>query len=113
EGLARRVGLAELVRAAGALMDHAERCVRAALAALPAGRWRFEDALDDDGLGHGPIRISVALELGRGQVTFYFAGSSSQVAGPVNAVEAVTRAACAYTLRCVLGGGYPINDGAF
>ena len=33
--------------------------------------------------------------------------------GPVNAVEAVARAAAAYVLRCVLGGDFPVNDGAF
>jgi N-methylhydantoinase B len=31
----------------------------------------------------------------------------------VNAVEAVTRAATAYAVRCVLGGDFPVNDGAF
>jgi N-methylhydantoinase B len=35
------------------------------------------------------------------------------VPGPVNAVEPVTRAACAYALRCVLGGDWPVNAGAF
>jgi len=35
------------------------------------------------------------------------------VPGPVNAVEPVTRAACAYALRCVLGAGWPVNAGAF
>ena len=40
-------------------------------------------------------------------------GSSPHVPGPVNAVEAVTRAATTYAVRCVLGGDFPINDGAF
>jgi N-methylhydantoinase B len=106
-------GTAELVRAARALMDHAERVVRAELAGLPRGRWRFEDALDDDGLGSGPVRIAVTLTLGRGRARLDFTGSSPQVPGPVNAVEPVTRAACAYALRCVLGGDWPVNAGAF
>ncbi len=104
---------AELVRAARALMGHAERVVRAELAGLPRGRWRFEDALDDDGLGSGPVRIAVTLSLGGGKVRLDFGGSSPQVPGPVNAVEPVTRAACAYALRCVLGGDWPVNAGAF
>jgi N-methylhydantoinase B/oxoprolinase/acetone carboxylase alpha subunit len=94
-------------------MDHAERVVRAELAGLPRGRWRFEDALDDDGLDSGPVRIAVTLALGGGKVRLDFTGSSPQVPGPVNAVEPVTRAACAYALRCVLGGDWPVNAGAF
>jgi N-methylhydantoinase B len=110
---ARRAGADELIEAAEALMNHAERVVRAGLAALPRGTWRFADALDDDGRGGGPVRIAVALTLGPGRARLDFTGSSPQVAGPVNAVEPVTRAACAYSLRCVLGGDWPINDGAF
>jgi len=111
--LAQRSGRAELKRAAAAMMDHAERCVREALAALPAGRFRFEDALDDDGLDHGPIPIVVTLTLGGGRARVDFTGTSPQVQGPVNAVPAVTRAAAAYAVRCVLGDGIPVNDGAF
>jgi N-methylhydantoinase B len=106
-------GRAELKAAARALMAHAERLVRAELAGLPRGRWRFEDALDDDGLGSGPVRIVVTLTLAPGRVRLDFTGSSPQVPGPVNAVEPVTRAACAYALRCVLGGDWPVNAGAF
>jgi N-methylhydantoinase B len=111
--LAARRGRAELIAAAHALMDHAERCVRAALRKLPCGRHRFEDFLDDDGLGSGPVRIAVRLTLGGERLTVDFAGSSPQVRGPVNAVEAVTRAATTYAVRCVLGGDFPVNDGAF
>jgi N-methylhydantoinase B len=111
--LAHRTGRRELVREASALMDHAERLVRAGIARLPRGRWRFEDALDDDGRGHGPLPIRVQLEITRDRVTLDFTGSSPQVDGPVNAVSAVTLAASFYALRCVLGGDVPVNDGAF
>ncbi len=111
--LAARTSPAELVREAHALLDHAERVVRAGIARLPRGRFRFADALDDDGRGHGPIRIAVELAIARDRVTLDFAGSSPQVEGPVNAVAAVTRAACFYALRCVIAGDVPVNDGAF
>jgi N-methylhydantoinase B len=113
EALARRRGRAELIAAASALMDHAERFVRAALRKLPRGGYAFEDFLDDDGLGTAPVRIAVRLTLGGDRMTADFSGSSPQVRGPVNAVEAVTRAATTYAVRCVLGGDFPVNDGAF
>ena len=106
-------GADQLGRAAAVLMDYAERRVRAALRRLPRGRFAFADALDDDGLGNGPVRIAVTLDLGGGRLRADFTGSSDQTAGPVNAVEAVTRAATYYAVRCVLGGDLPINDGTF
>ena len=114
--LARREaagGGAGLARASAALMDHAERRVRMALRQLPRGRFRFADALDDDGLGSGPVRIVVTLTLAGDRVRADFTGSSAQTRGPVNAVDAVTRAATCYAVRCVLGGDLPVNDGTF
>ncbi len=111
--LARRSGRDTLHAAAAALLDHAERATRAALAGLPRGRWRFTDALEDDGLGGGPVRIAVTLTLGGGRARLDFAGSDLQRAAPVNAVEAVTRAAAYYAVRLVLGGDAPVNEGTF
>jgi N-methylhydantoinase B len=102
-----------LARAADALMDYAERRMRAALRRLPRGSFRFADALDDDGLGHGPVRITVRLTLGGGRVRADFTGSAAQTPGPVNAVEAVTRAATYYAVRCVVVGDLPVNHGTF
>jgi N-methylhydantoinase B len=111
--MARRSGAAELAREAAALIAHGYRSMRAALARLPRGTFRFADVLDDDGLGHGPIPIRLALTLGNGRARLDFGGSSPQVAGPVNAVEAVTRSASQYALRCVVGGDVPVNHGSF
>jgi N-methylhydantoinase B len=109
--LARRCGAAELRAVARALQDASERQARAAIARLPRGRWRFADVLDDDGLGTREIRIAVTLTLdGRGAV-LDFAGTAAQARGPVNAVLAVTRAACAYAVRCVLAEEIAVNDG--
>jgi N-methylhydantoinase B len=102
-----------LARAAAALMDYAERRVRAALRRLPRGRFQFADFLDDDGLGHGPVRIAVTLTLAGDRVRADFTGSAAQTPGPLNAVEAVTRAATYYAVHCVLGGDLPVNDGTF
>jgi N-methylhydantoinase B len=114
--LARREGArggARLEAAATALMDYGERRVRAALARLPRGRFRFADALDDDGIDPRPVRIAVTLTLSGSRVRADFGGSSAQTRGPVNAVEAVTRAATYYAVRCVLGGSLTVNDGTF
>jgi N-methylhydantoinase B len=59
------------------------------------------------------VRIAGRLTLGGERLVVDFTGSSPQTRGPVNAVEAVTRAATTYAVRCVLGGDFPVNDGAF
>jgi N-methylhydantoinase B len=106
-------GRAAIARAAVAVMDHGERTARAALKALPRGTFRFEDALDDDGLGHGPVRIRLALTLDGRRARFDYRGSDPQTPGPVNAVLPVTLAASTYALRCAIGGDLPVNDGLF
>jgi N-methylhydantoinase B len=110
-GMARGRGRAALAAAAAAVMDHGERLARAALSRLPRGTYRFEDALDDDGLGRQPVRIALALTLGGGKARFDFRGSAPQTPGPVNAVLPVTQAACTYALRLALGGEPAVNDG--
>ncbi len=102
-----------LVRAASEVMDHGERRARAALARLPRGTFRFEDALDDDGRGSAPVPIRLALTLDGRRARFDYTGSAPQVPGPVNAVLPVTLAASTYALRLALGGDLPVNDGLF
>lgn len=104
-------GAAALERAAEALLDATERQARMLVQRLPRGTWRFADALDDDGLGNGPLPIRVALTIGGGRVRVDFAGTAPQAAGPVNAVRAVTTAAVLYAVRCVLRTDVAVNDG--
>ncbi len=109
--LAVRGGAAALERAAQALLDATERHARRLLARLPRGRFTFEDVMDGDGLGSGPLPVRVTLTLGGGRVVADFTGTSPQAAGPVNAVSAVTTAAVLYVVRCVLGEDVAVNDG--
>jgi N-methylhydantoinase B len=109
--LAARGGTTALEQAAVALMDATYAQARALIAKLPRGTWHFEDALDDDGLGNGPLPIRVALTLGHGRVVVDFRGTAPQAAGPVNAVHAVTTAATLYVVRCVLETDLAVNDG--
>jgi len=95
------------------LLDYSERLVRAELRTMPAGEFSAEDWLDDDGVIDVPRRIAVQLKLDReaGCIHVDFAGSSSQVAGCVNAVRAITLSACFYVLRCLLKEDAPATAG--
>jgi N-methylhydantoinase B len=109
--LAARQGRAALRRACSALFAWGAAEIHARMRAFGSGTHRFEDALDDDGRGHGPVRIVARVTVGRGRLRVDFTGSSPQVEGPVNTVEPVARAAAVYCARCVLGA-FPINAGA-
>jgi N-methylhydantoinase B len=94
------------------LLDYSERLVRAELRKLPAGSFNAEDWLDDGATGI-PRRIAVCLQFDPGAASVHadFTGSSSQVAGSINAVRAITLSACFYMLRCLLGDHAPATAG--
>ncbi len=109
----RERGVEEMVTYAGHLLDYAERMTRSLITDLPDGTYRFEDCLDDDGMGSGPIPIRVAVTIDGDEATVDFSGSAPQCAGPLNAVEAVTLSATVYVFRCLLDPSVPPNHGSF
>jgi N-methylhydantoinase B len=102
EIVARR-GAGEAASYAAHLNSYAARMMRARIALIPDGVYAAEDALDDDGTSDEPcvVRVRVSVKGARARVDF--TGSAPQVAGPVNAVEAITVSAVAYVFRCLLG----------
>ena len=106
-------GQAAFEKAARALLDYGERMTRAAIAALPAGTYAFEDALDDDGVTSEPVPIRLRLRIGANAWHLDFRGSAPQRAASINAVAAVTRSAAYYVLRCLLPADAPTNAGLF
>ena len=111
EEMLTRYGLPRLHRNAAALQNYSERMMRAAIARLRPGRYRFEDFLDGDGLGDSPLRIAVSITLDGAQARVDFTGSSPQAAGPVNANYAVALSAAAYVFRCLLPPEVPYTAG--
>jgi N-methylhydantoinase B/oxoprolinase/acetone carboxylase alpha subunit len=121
---ANRLGaarLAELVATLGAttplveVVDYGERRMRSALAALPDGRFRFEDVLDSAGPRpeqQSPTPVVVTLTVDGETATFDFAGTGAQRPGNVNAVEAVTVSAVAFAVRSATDPSIPANGGA-
>jgi N-methylhydantoinase B len=111
-----RYGLGRVEAVMAELQDYSEQIMRAFLGRVPEGSYSAEDFLDDDGAGSGPVRIAATLQFkkaGKGQplVTVDFSGSSPQVAGSVNAVEAITFSACFYVFRCLLREDVPATAG--
>ena len=112
-----RYGIQRAKRAADELLDYSEELMRAFLRRVPAGEYRAEDFLDNDGITDRPVRIAVAVKVeppSRGRthaVTVDFSGSDPQVEGSINAVAAITYSACFYVFRCLLVEDVPAAAG--
>jgi N-methylhydantoinase B len=100
-----RAGAVEAATYAAHLISYSARMMRAAIREIPDGVYETEDALDDDGVGDEPCALRVRVEIEGERARIDFTGSAAQVAGPVNAVEAITVSAVAYVFRCLLGAG--------
>jgi N-methylhydantoinase B len=114
--IAERYGMARVQRVMKELQDYSEDLMRAFLRKTPHGRYEAEDFLDDDGAGSGPVRIAAAITFqsapaGKPLVTVDFTGSSPQVAGSINAVDAIAYSACFYVFRCLLAEDVPAAAG--
>src|SRR4051812_17472613 len=99
-----------------ALLDYAQAFTARAIDAIPDGTYRFEDVLDDDGAGGGPVRIAVTIAIAGDRATVDLRDSADQVAGCVNCPDAVTRSAVYYCFVCLLADsfdGVPMNGGCF
>src|SRR5207248_9186558 len=97
-----RAGAREARQYAAHLIAYSARMMRAVIAAMPDGVYEAEDALDDDGVTDEPVALRVRVTIKGARATVDFTGSAPQVAGPVNAVEAITVSAVAYVFRCLL-----------
>jgi N-methylhydantoinase B len=109
--LAQRMGHEALHSAMEELIAYSERAVRAGIAVIPDGAYTFEDVLDSDGAGSGPVRIAATVTVRGDELTVDFSGSAAQVRGNVNAPLAVTVSAVAFVVRAVTGPDVPPTAG--
>jgi N-methylhydantoinase B len=110
-GLVERHGAGTVRRNMRALQGYSERMMRAAIAGLPEGTYRFEDFLDNDGISPRPVRIAAAVTLGGGAAVVDFTGSAPQAEGPVNANYAIAVSASMYVFRCLVSEDVPYTAG--
>ncbi|MEZ4699850.1 MAG: hydantoinase B/oxoprolinase family protein [Rhodothermales bacterium] len=112
--LCERHGRAEVGAYARHLLAYSERLMRAALAAWPAGVYRYADSLVlDDRPGAPELTIRLAVTVGDGAVDFDFAGTSPAGPTSLNAVLSITQSACYYVVQALAGETIPVNAGCF
>jgi N-methylhydantoinase B len=92
------------------LYAYSERRVRAAITALPDGRYEAADVLE---AREGELEIRAAVTIAGGEVEIDFAGTAAQHEGNLNCPLAVTRSAAHFVVRCVTDPDVPASGGAF
>jgi N-methylhydantoinase B len=93
------------------IVARTERRMRAAIAAIPDGIYRFEDFVDDDGMGTRDIPIRVSVEVAGEDVVVDFAGTSAQVRGNLNCPMPATISATAYAIASLIDREIVCNEG--
>jgi N-methylhydantoinase B/oxoprolinase/acetone carboxylase alpha subunit len=109
--LTARYGLPTLRRNMTALKDYSERMMRSAIRRLPAGTYRAEDYLDNDGITERPVKIAATVTIKGDRAMVDFKGSDAQVEGSVNANYAVAVSAVTYVFRCLVREDIPYTAG--
>lgn len=111
--LLQREDPAEVFAYMDAILDYAERRMRAAISTLPDGSYSGEDFLDDDGVVDEPVRITATLTVKGDELKVDFTGTSKQVLGPLNARLSAARACVYFAAKAVLDPDLPTNAGAY
>ncbi len=94
-------------------IDSSEKRMRACLETIPAGVYKAEFYVDDDGVVDEKITVAVQVTVGGGEIEIDFAGTSPQRRGPINSVMAATEAAVYYVIMSIADATIPANFGCY
>jgi len=107
--LAAKYGADTVLSAGEALMDYAERKMRAAIAAMPDGIWRFEDVFDNEEVA-GTLPLAVELAVKGDGMSLKFDAPAQMRAG-INMTYTALLATTFYIVKSVLDPTIPPNAG--
>jgi N-methylhydantoinase B len=113
QALIAQQGLETLRAIFDALIERTERRVRSAIEGLPDGTYKFEDVMDDDGVGTFDIPIKLTVVVRGDEITFDFTGTSSQVKGNINIPLPATTSAVSYAMVALIDRDIASNEGVF
>lgn len=99
DGLLYEYGDGVVLESLTTLRARAVKLMRAHIAALPDGEYRFDDTLDNDGVKDEPLSIALTMTVKGDRMTLDFSRTSPSCAGPVNISRATAIAACYVALK--------------
>src|SRR5262249_59927629 len=111
--VAARHGRALILEAFDGLLAYAERRTRAAIAAMPDGRFAAEEAVEGDGVTDEDLFIRVVVEIDGDGMRVDFSGTDPAGPGNLNCPIAVTRSAVYFVVRAGTDPDIPASAGGF
>ncbi|MBV8915570.1 MAG: hydantoinase B/oxoprolinase family protein, partial [Acetobacteraceae bacterium] len=94
-----------------ALQSRAERMMRAEIAALPDGEYRYTDYLDGFGDDPTPLPIAVRLAISGEEILVDLTGTAAQVPAAINCPIAMVNSVCYCAIRAIAGPDLPNCEG--
>lgn len=113
EDVYRRYGSKTVKACMSELLDYSERKIRMALEQIPNGLHTFSDYLDSDGVGSGPIKLTVTVEIKERDILVDFTNNPDQVNGAINLPPSALKAAVYYSVRSIVDPSLPANGGYY
>ena len=105
-------GMHDLEALATVVQKRAEAATRAAISALPDGR--YEHRVEADGLGTTPLTFPIRIAIEGDEIEVDFEGAPPQMdRGGSNCTLTYTKAHATYPLKCILTPEVPSNAGCY
>jgi N-methylhydantoinase B len=114
--LVARYGVDTVTAYMAEAMNHSERLMRAAIRALPPGRYTAEDWIDDSVTADEPLPIRVAVTIHEDAIDVDLSGSAPQVDEFLNVPFGSTCSSAFSAIKMALTAGgetIPANDGCY
>src|SRR6476646_3311461 len=109
QSLCAKYGTDTVLDAGEALMDYAKRKMRAAIAAIPDGTWRFEDVFDNEEVPE-PLPLAVEVTVKGDTLALSFEGPEQRRAG-INMTYTALLATAYYVVKSVMDPSILPNAG--
>ncbi|MEN9774217.1 MAG: putative AgaG protein [Pseudomonadota bacterium] len=109
QALCAKYGAETVISAGAALLDYAERKMRAGIAAMPDGRWRFKDVFESSEIP-APIPLEVSVTIRGDEMLFDFDAPPQQRAG-LNMTYTALLATVYYVAKSVVDPSILPNSG--
>jgi N-methylhydantoinase B len=109
--LVAKYGSENFRRLVADLHDHAERMMRAEIAALPDGQWSFTDYIDGLGEKPEPLPLKVTVTIKGSDITVDWTGSAPQVKGAINCPVPFVKSAAHLILKGIAQEDVPNFEG--
>lgn len=113
EEMVARIGTERLILTFDEIVTRTNRRMRAGIATIPDGDYRFSDMMDDDGAGTQDIVIVLEITKKGDRIAFDFTGTDDQVRGNFNLTFNATQSAVCFALKALLDPDVPNNHGIF